>query len=72
MMMRKENFDQLFPEALQLAADISHAGEPSAECLARWEDDGGRAAPPHLERHPKPAMRDGLDGFGLSWSHLGR
>ncbi|MAS14448.1 MAG: hypothetical protein CMH69_14210 [Nitratireductor sp.] len=35
----------------QAVRKLEDCAGPSPECLARWEDDGGRAAPQKLERH---------------------
>lgn len=64
-MMRNEHFGELFPKTYESAARIGHAHEPSLECLARWEDDGGRAAPPHLDRYAERATRESPAGFGM-------
>lgn len=65
MMMRSEHFGKLFPKTFEPAASIGYAGEPSSECLARWEDDGGRAAPPHLDHYAEGVMRESSTGIRL-------
>ena len=42
MMVCKADFEELFPELLRLRDMERLVAEPSAKCLARWEDDGGR------------------------------
>jgi len=42
MMICKADFEELFPELFRPSATVSSVAEPSAKCLARWEDDGGR------------------------------
>lgn len=45
MMICNADFEELFPDLFQTEPDPAVqqvAGEPSVECIARWEDDGGR------------------------------
>lgn len=42
MMICKADFEELFPELFRPGIMVSSVAEPSAKCLARWEDDGGR------------------------------
>lgn len=65
MTMHNRKSDQPFPKMLQRAASTGYAGGPDAECLARWEDDGGRPAPPHLDRYSERFMRESSAGFSL-------
>ncbi len=46
MMICRADFEELFPEIFQprhRPAAINVADAPSPACVARWEDDGGRA-----------------------------
>ncbi|AZQ68684.1 hypothetical protein EF888_17045 [Silicimonas algicola] len=52
MMICKADFEDLFPLMFQ-PEDKVWVVEPSAKALARWEDDGGRAAP--VEPSCRPA-----------------
>ena len=42
MMICKADFEELFPELFRPSDMERSVAEPSAKCLARWEDDGGR------------------------------
>ena len=42
MMICKADFEELFPELFRPSDMVRSVAEPSAKCLARWEDDGGR------------------------------
>ena len=42
MMISKADFGELFPELFRPSDMERSVAEPSAKCLARWEDDGGR------------------------------
>ncbi len=42
MMICKADFEELFPELFRPSDMVKSVAEPSAKCLARWEDDGGR------------------------------
>ena len=42
MMICKADFEELFPELFRPSDIVKSVAEPSARCLARWEDDGGR------------------------------
>lgn len=64
MMICKADFEDLFPEIF-LPRDIGGStAEPSAACLARWEDDGGLATSvettPQHNRRPIRATWSGL------------
>ena len=65
MMMRSKKSHHSFSKLHQRAASIDYAGGPNAECLARWEDDGGRPAPPHLDRYSERFMRESSAEFNL-------
>lgn len=59
MMICNADFDELFPAA------ASEVPEPSAACIARWEDDGGRAfARSALEK--APTVRSAHDGYRIA------
>ena len=57
MMICKADFEELFPETFPARHD-ERAGQPNPDCLARWEDDGGRTAPARLRYRP----------FEVAWS----
>ncbi|MBL3702116.1 hypothetical protein GI582_05320 [Sulfitobacter sp. BDSS02] len=57
MMIGKADFERLLPEIFRVRDNESLTGQPSAECVARWEDDGGRTAP---AKTPPPAVRGGF------------
>lgn len=42
MMLCKADFEELFQDLFRPKDMVSSVAEPSAKCLARWEDDGGR------------------------------
>lgn len=42
MMICKADFEELFPDLFRPTDIEPSAAKPSAKCLARWEDDGGR------------------------------
>ena len=42
MMLCKADFEELFPDLFRPKDIEPSAARPSARCLARWEDDGGR------------------------------
>lgn len=42
MMLCKADFEELFPDLFRPKYIEPSAARPSARCLARWEDDGGR------------------------------
>ncbi len=65
MMMRGKMSNQSSSRLYQRAASTDYAGGLNAECLARWEDDGGRPAPPHLDSYSEPFTREGSAGFHL-------
>ncbi len=47
MMICKADFEELFPALFQpepVLAPCPKAQGPSSECIARWNDDGGRQA----------------------------
>jgi hypothetical protein len=49
MMLCQANFEDLFPDLFPGEAPETEAIRPkgaSADCVARWEDDGGRHAVP--------------------------
>lgn len=48
MMICAADFEELFPDLFQpehVHAATGRAKAPSAECIARWEDDGGKHVP---------------------------
>lgn len=51
-MICKADFEDLFPEMFRPRDNETSAAEPSAECVTRWEDDGGRGAPVAPTRQP--------------------
>lgn len=65
MMMRGKMSNQSSSRLYQRAASTGYAGGPEPECLARWEDDGGRPAPPHLDRYSERFIRESSAGFNL-------
>lgn len=42
MMICKADFEELFPDLFRPTDIEPSAAKPSARCLERWEDDGGR------------------------------
>jgi len=48
MMLCKADFEELFPELFK--QNPRAAAQPSVDCVARWEDDGG--APAVINRVP--------------------
>ena len=72
MMICKADFDELFPDLFQAEpAPALHrmAKLPSAECIARWEDDGGLPLPANRTR---PATSDRRSQYGVDVSALAR
>lgn len=76
MMISRADFEELFPELFQpepefeptLAAPAKTKGA-SAECIARWEDDGGRS----LSADPKRrAVSDRSYQFGYGMPAFAR
>ena len=51
MMLSAVDFDELFPPMTERDASCARgrSPSPSATCIARWEDDGGRVL-----HHPEP------------------
>lgn len=62
-MLCKADFEELFPELFRPSDMVSSVAEPSAKCLARWEDDGGRTTSasviPLPQRRPIQEARRG-------------
>ena len=55
MIICKADFEELFPEIFAPEPHLSpklKVHQPSAECLRRWEDDGG-----HFGASPQPCER---------------
>lgn len=49
MMLCQADFEELFPDLFRDDSDEPKSNRPdgaSADCVARWEDDGGRHAVP--------------------------
>jgi len=49
MMICNADFEELFPALFRPASAPASAARqpaPDANCIARWEDDGGRIVPP--------------------------
>ncbi|WP_343504825.1 MULTISPECIES: hypothetical protein [Roseobacteraceae] len=65
MMISKADFGELFPELFRPSDMERSVAEPSAKCLARWEDDGGRTTSTNIillpNRRPmQEARRDSV------------
>ncbi|MEX3314187.1 hypothetical protein [Sulfitobacter sp. PS-8MA] len=71
MMLCRADFEELFPELFDPQAHAA-ASAPAADCLDRWEDDGGAPAPAgnrsrSWPAHAAPPMVAAL--FGLVAIH---
>lgn len=66
MMICKADFDELFPSlaATRPRAEDSTPPRPSAGCITRWEDDGGRT-PPAAQPRRSPARVAYPAGYGF-------
>lgn len=53
MMLCKADFEELFPDLFRPRDVVSLTAEPSAGCLARWEDDGGRTTSANIIPLPR-------------------
>ncbi|KAA8606069.1 hypothetical protein AL036_16185 [Salipiger aestuarii] len=53
MMICKADFEELFPDLLGPKVRRPSAAGPSAECVARWEDDGGRTTSANIIPLPR-------------------
>ena len=61
MMLCKADFDEIFSSGQKrtdAAKPASGPAHPDNECLARWEDDGGRVLPNPSRRRARAARRD--------------
>lgn len=64
MMLCKADFEELFPDLfkpIRHPVEGTTADAPSAACIARWEDDGGRHCS-QLHRREAPVVRPANDG----------
>ena len=57
MMLCKADFEELFPELFPRENQATLSPAPSADCVARWEDDGGTVAPSPSRRFAIPAAQ---------------
>lgn len=67
MMICDADFEELFPNLFQPEhADTVQptAKAPSAECIARWEDDGGQHGAPAPQGRTSPVRRPAF-GYGM-------
>ncbi|TCO68705.1 hypothetical protein [Rhodovulum euryhalinum] len=65
MMICKADFEELFPDLFGPKDIEPLAATPSARCLARWEDDGGRTISANIIPLPRrwPIQEDRRGSF---------
>ncbi len=67
MMICDADFDELFPNLTspeRRDVPAHEARAPNETCIARWEDDGGKASP-FPPRHVTTRTRQGHQDYGL-------